>query len=37
MNNEIFSSYEWLEIEWPKDPIESGAFDIDNESLEVDE
>ena len=28
---------EWLEIEEPKDPIESGEFDIDNDSLEVDE
>jgi len=32
-----FSSYEWLEIELPEDPIKSGKFDIDNESLEVDE
>jgi len=37
MNNETFSSYEWLEIEWPEDPIESGKFDIDNDSLEVNE
>ena len=28
---------EWLEIEEPKDPIESGEFDIDNDSLEVNE
>tara|TARA_Y100000356_G_scaffold70848_1_gene58375 strand:+ start:1366 stop:1578 length:213 start_codon:yes stop_codon:yes gene_type:complete len=28
---------EWLEIEELKDPIESGEFDIDNDSLEVDE
>ena len=28
---------EWLEIEWPEDPIESGEFDIDNDSLEVNE
>jgi len=28
-----FYSCEWLEIEWPEDPIESGAFDIDNDSL----
>ena len=28
---------EWLEIEWPEDPIESGKFDIDNDSLEINE
>ena len=32
-----FYSYEWLEIECPEDPIESGAFDINNDSLAFDE
>jgi hypothetical protein len=30
-----FSSYENLEIELPGNPVDSGEFDIDNESLEL--
>ena len=31
-----FSDYENLEIELPKNPVDSGEFDIDNEDLEDD-
>ena len=32
-----FSDYENLEIELPKNPVDSGEFDIDNEDLKDDD
>ena len=32
-----FSDYENLEIELPKNPVDSGEFDIDNEDLDDDD
>ena len=32
-----FSDYENLEIELPKNPVDSGEFDIDNEDLDDEE
>ena len=34
---EILSDYENLEIELPKNPVDSGEFDIDNEDLDDEE
>ena len=32
-----FSDYENLEIELPKNPVDSGEFDVDNEDLDDDD